>query len=222
LSRNYALLLLAALVAGPSHRTSQAGGARPHGFPVAVWVFAGYTLLTGKGMQATNVYLPLFAVRELHFSLVMGGIASGFSGLVGVTSRVLWGRRMALGARASSLLIVLGVGALLASAALLFAGRGGHALLLWCGVALYGASALGTNVVIMAGIMKVVPPGRVGAATGIVAMTMYAGFAAGPLLMGLVLENTGRFELGWIMVGAGYVLCVLLALYLRLHGDRTG
>ena len=136
----------------------------PAGFPVAVWVFAAYALLTGMGMQATNVYLPLFAVRELHFTLVLAGFASGFSGLVGVISRVLWGRRMALGTRASTLLILLGCGALLSAAALLRAGQSGNAVLLWCGVGLYGVSALGSNVVIMSGIMKVVPPatGRCG------------------------------------------------------------
>ena len=34
-------------------------------------------MLTGFGMQGTNVYLPLFAVEELGFSLVLGGMAWG-------------------------------------------------------------------------------------------------------------------------------------------------
>ncbi|GLB69200.1 MFS transporter [Arthrobacter mangrovi] len=192
------------------------------GFPLAVWLFAGYAFLSGLGMQATNVYLPLFTVRELGFSLLLGGIAAGVSGIVGVTSRILWGRQMAKGVRASTLLILLGVGAVLGAAALLSAGEFGAPALLWLGVALHGATILGTNVVIMAGVMKVVPAARVGAATGVISMGMYAGFATGPLLTGLLLELTGDFNTGWIFVGTGYALCVVLALFLRRHGNRSG
>ncbi|HEX2246928.1 MAG TPA: MFS transporter [Arthrobacter sp.] len=204
------------------------GGAAPppvdqaKGYPLAVWLFAGYALLTGLGMQATNVYLPLFTVRELDFSLLLGGMAAGVSGIVGVTSRIMWGREMAKGRRASTLLILLGLGALLGAAALLAAGELGNPLFLWLGVALHGATVLGTNVVVMAGVMKVVPAARVGSASGVVSMGMYGGFAAGPLLMGLLLEGSGTFSSGWILVGAGYLLCVLLALVLRRHGNRTG
>ncbi|TJY69275.1 MFS transporter [Arthrobacter sp. CAU 1506] len=191
-------------------------------FPLSVWLFAGYSLLAGLGMQATNVYLPLFTVRELGFSLVMGGVAAGVSGVVGVTSRVLWGRRMAKGVRASTLLILLGFGALAGSAAFLAAGTLDMPVLLWLGVILHGATVLGANVVVMAGVMRVVPAQRVGAASGIVSMGMYAGFAAGPLLMGLLLEATGNFHTGWLLVGAGYLLCSALGFALRAYGNRTG
>ncbi|MFT4471490.1 MFS transporter [Arthrobacter sulfonylureivorans] len=201
--------------------TPQSAGAQTR-FPLSVWLFAGYSLLAGLGMQATNVYLPLFTVRELGFSLVMGGVAAGVSGVVGVTSRVLWGRRMAKGVRASTLLILLGFGALAGSAAFLAAGTLDMPVLLWLGVILHGATVLGANVVVMAGVMRVVPAQRVGAASGIVSMGMYAGFAAGPLLMGLLLEATGNFHTGWLLVGAGYLLCSALGFALRAYGNRTG
>ncbi len=191
-------------------------------FPLSVWLFTGYSLLAGLGMQATNVYLPLFTVRELGFSLVMGGVAAGVSGVVGVTSRVLWGRRMAKGVRASTLLILLGFGALTGAAAFFAAGALDLPALLWLGVILHGATVLGANVVVMAGVMRVVPAQRVGAASGIVSMGMYAGFAAGPLLMGLLLEATGSFHTGWLLVGAGYLLCSALGFALRAYGNRTG
>ncbi len=208
--------------ATPGRAAAPPAKAATKGYPLAVWLFAGYALLTGLGMQATNVYLPLFTVRELDFSLLLGGVAAGVSGVVGVTSRILWGREMAKGRRASTLLILLGLGALLGAAALLGAGELGNPLLLWLGVALHGATVLGTNVVVMAGVMKVVPAARVGSASGVVSMGMYAGFAAGPLLMGLLLEASGTFRPGWILVGAGYLLCVLLAMVLRRHGNRHG
>jgi len=206
----------------PTAAAGEPAAGQAKGFPTAVWLFAGYALLSGLGMQATNVYLPLFTVRELGFSLLLGGIAAGVSGIVGVTSRIMWGRQMAKGVRASALLILLGAGALVGAAALLAAGEFGAPALLWFGVALHGATVLGTNVVVMAGVMKVVPAARVGAASGVVSMGMYAGFASGPLLMGLLLDNTGSFRAGWVLVGAGYLLCVLLALFLRRHGNRAG
>ncbi|MCG2623319.1 MFS transporter [Arthrobacter sp. I2-34] len=200
-----------------------ASGRRSEGrFPASIWLFAGYALLAGLGMQATNVYLPLFAVRELGFALVLGGVAAGVSGVVGVSSRILWGRRMATGVRASTLLALMGVGALVGAAALLGAGEFGSPALLWVGVVLHGATVLGANVVTMAGVMRVVPAARVGAATGIVSMGMYTGFAAGPLLMGLLLDRTGNFHSGWLLVGAGYLLCIVLALVLRSYGNRAG
>ena len=72
----------------------------------------------------------------------------------------------------------------------------------------------------MAGVMRVVPAARVGAATGVVSMGMYTGFAAGPLLMGLLLDRTGNFHAGWLVIGGGYLLCILLALALRSYGRR--
>ncbi|MFD1214551.1 MFS transporter [Arthrobacter sp. GCM10027362] len=191
-------------------------------FPASIWLFAGYALLAGLGMQATNVYLPLFAVRALDFPLVLAGVAAGVSGVVGVSSRILWGRRMATGVRASTLLALMGAGALGGAAALLGAGEFGNPVLLWIGVVLHGATVLGANVVTMAGVMRVVPPARVGAASGIVSMGMYTGFAGGPLLMGLLLDRSGTFHSGWLLVGAGYLLCIVLALALRGYGNRPG
>ena len=98
------LLGLGLLVVGrepPRPRTTAPRGRGGSlGFPV--WLFAGFAFCSGLGMQATNVYLPLFAVRELGFPLVLAGAAAGVSGVVGVSSRILWGRRMARGARPSS------------------------------------------------------------------------------------------------------------------------
>jgi MFS family permease len=81
---------------------------------------------------------------------------------------------------------------------------------------------LGANVVTMAGVMRVVPAARVGAATGIVSMGMYTGFAGGPLLMGVLLDRTGSFYSGWLLIGGGYLLCIVLALVLRSYGNRPG
>ena len=192
-------------------------------FPAAVWLLAAFALFSGAGMQATNVYLPLFAQRELGFSLLLAGATAAAAGVVGVASRVLWGRRMAEGVRASTLLLILAAGAICGAALLLAAGETGNPALLWAGVVFHGASVLGVNVVVMAGVLREVPKERVGAASGAVSLGMYAGFATGPLAMGLLLEYSGDFLDGWIFIGASYLVCVLVGLaYLRLGRRAAG
>ena len=202
----------------PRPRTTAPRG-RGGGLGFPVWLFAGFAFCSGLGMQATNVYLPLFAVRELGFPLVLAGAAAGVSGIVGVSSRILWGRRMARGARPSGLLAVLAVGAVAGISCLLAAGAWHAPALLWAGVALHGATVLGANVITNAAVLVVVPPERIGAASGVLSMGMYAGFALGPLLMGVLADATGAFDAGWLAVGAGYAVCLLLALWLRRYGS---
>ncbi|WP_258059806.1 MFS transporter [Arthrobacter sp. ZGTC212] len=201
-------------------RTGAASGPRDR-FPPTVWLLAGFALFSGAGMQATNVYLPMFAQRELDFSLLMAGAAAAVAGVVGVAARVLWGRRIAGGTAVASLLLILALGAIGGTALLLAAGQTGMPVLLWTGVALHGATVLGVNVVVMAGAMREVEPGRVGAASGVVSLGMYVGFASGPLAMGLLLQYSGGFLAGWLFVAAGYLVCVVLGLVLRWVTART-
>ncbi|GAB4099457.1 hypothetical protein GCM10028789_16210 [Sinomonas halotolerans] len=201
----------------PRPRTTASRSSRGR-LPFPVWLFAGFAFFSGLGMQATNVYLPLFAVRELDFPLVLAGAAAGVSGVVGVSSRIVWGRRMARGARPSGLLLVLALGAVAGVACLLAAGAWRTPALVWAGVALHGATVLGANVITNAAVLVVVPSERIGAASGVLAMGMYAGFALGPMLMGVLADATGAFDAGWLAVGAGYLVCAALALWLRRYG----
>ncbi|MDM7989087.1 MFS transporter [Arthrobacter sp. zg-Y877] len=190
-------------------------------FPAPVWLLAAFALFSGAGMQATNVYLPLFAQREIGFSLLMGGATAAAAGVVGVGSRVLWGRRMADGVRASTLLLILAAGAVCGAALLLAAGQTGAPALLWAGVVFHGASVLGVNVVVMAGVLREVPRERVGAASGAVSLGMYSGFALGPLAMGLLLQYSGGFLAGWLCTGAAYLACGVIGVIYRRLGTRT-
>lgn len=186
--------------------------------PGVVWYLAGISLLSGAGMQATNVYLPLFAVQSLDYGLVVGGVAAGVTGTVGVMSRLFWSRRLQGGARPTTLLVVIFVGAILSGASLLAANLGDVRGLLWVGAVLLGGSTLGVSVVVNATIVRVVVRERVGAATGVTAMGMYVGFAAGPLVMGAVRDVTGDFWWGWAIVVAVYTAGLVLSLALRWRG----
>src|SRR5699024_1234596 len=185
--------------------------------PTVVYFFAGIAMLSGMGMQATNVYLPLFAVQELDFSLFLGGAAAAASGIIGVVSRIAWSRRMQAGAEPSRLFMLISGGALLGVLAFLGAALWQQPALVWTGAALHGITVFGANVVINAGLLRVVPAHKIGAASGLNSMGMYTGFALGPLIMGLLQDMTHSFMAGWLFVGLSYLLCgvVTIVLYRR-------
>jgi MFS family permease len=197
--------------------TGKAGKVR---LPGRVWVYAAYSLLSGFGVQAINVYLPLFSQREVGFSLVLGGLTAAVAGAVGVASRVVWGQRIVGKVNSFTLLMALGLGAAAGAALLLAAGLTQSSILLWCGVLLHGAMGLAINVVVMAGMMREVPPGQVGAASGRVALGLYLGFAAGPLAVGILLTAFNGFTAGWCVVTGAYLACAVLAGLARRHGKR--
>lgn len=209
-------------------RGGRAGSARPGRaradrapLPATVWFFAAIAFLTGLGMQATNTYLPLFAVESLGLTLVLSGAAAAASGVVGVFSRIWWGRRMSAGHRPTTLLSGIVLGALAGVGVFLAADLARAPALLWAGAAVHGLTVLGANVVINAGLLDTVPAEHLGRATGVNAMGMYAGFACGPLVMGLLRDLTGDFRLGFAAVGAGYALALMVVLVLRRHADRA-
>src|SRR5699024_12607581 len=85
------------------------------------------------------------------------------------------------------------------------------------GAALRVVTVLGANVVINAGLLRVVPSHKMVAASGLNCVGMYSGFAVGPLIMGLLHDLTQTFATGWLFVGLSYLLCgiVTVVLYRR-------
>lgn len=205
-----------------ARRDPEPGPARPAKHPGMVWALALFGLINGIGVQATNVYIPLFAVREMGFSLVLGGATAALAGVIGVIARVTWARRMAKGASGPRLLLVLALIALGGAVLFLIADAAGWALLVWVAVAFHGISALGVSVVLMAALMRAIPASSMVSASGMVTAGMFFGFALGPLLMGIIVGSPGGFVLGWITVGITYLLCVVLAFVLiRVSARRA-
>nr|KHD98484.1 hypothetical protein GY22_04455 [Kocuria polaris] len=203
-------------------RSRAAGAAARPPMPGAVKAYAAAAALTGLGAQAANVYLPLYAHRELGLDVVAAGATVSVSALVGIASRVLWARvmdrpgtdgfvllaGMALGAAASAVLLIL--------APL----HPGLAWAVWPAAVLHGGAALAVSVVVMSAAMRAVPADRVGASTGVVTMGLYAGFCAGPLALGGLLQLTGSFAVGWGVVLVCYLACAALAVLVRSRAHR--
>ncbi len=204
----------------PSSRTARAAARPP--MPGVVRAYAAAAALTGLGAQAANVYLPLYAHRDLDLDVVAAGATVSVSALVGIASRVLWARvmdrphadgfvllaGMALGAAASAVLLIL--------APL----HPGLAWAVWPAAVLHGGAALAVSVVVMSGAMRAVPAERVGASTGVVTMGLYGGFCAGPLVLGGLLQLTGSFAVGWAVVLVCYLACAVLAVLVRSRASR--
>ncbi|MBD4542794.1 MFS transporter, partial [Xanthomonas citri pv. citri] len=53
-------------------------------------------------------------------------------------------------------------------------------------------------------------------------MGMYAGFALGPLVMGVLRDVTGDYRAGFAVVAVGYLLALGVVLLLRRHVGRRG
>lgn len=185
-----------------------------------IYTLTLFGFINGVGVQATNVYLALFAVRELHFSLVAGGLTAAVAGVVGVSARVGWGRMMARGVPAPKLLLLLASLATCGGVSFLLSEQLHSAVLLWVAVTLHGASALGVSVVLMAGLLRAVPANRLGSASGIVSAGQFAGFTVGPLAMGLLVGSAGGFTVGWSSVIGVYLCCTLLGIILVVRAAR--
>lgn len=189
--------------------------------PGMVWALAAFGLLNGIGVQATNVYMPLFSVRELGFSLVLGGVTAAVAGAIGVAARVGWARQMARGASGTHLLLLLALIATAGAAMFYGAGASGWVWMLWVAAALHGTSALGVSVVLMSALMRSIPSTSMASASGMVTAGMFTGFSLGPLGMGVLVSSPGGFQLGWAAVGLVYLLCVLLAVVLIRKSSRN-
>ncbi len=191
-------------VDGPSPRGRR--DRRP--LPAGVWWLAAYSVLIGAGLQATNVYVPLYAFEAVGLSAVLAGATTGVLGGVGVVSRMGWGRFAERVATAHRPLAVLAVGGMLAATLLNLA----HAVpvLVWVGVVVHALTALAANVVTMMAVVRNVELPELGRASGVLALGLYLGFGIGPVAFGAVTDWTGTYAVGWTALTVVYLVAVVL------------
>ncbi|MGW5382443.1 MFS transporter [Nocardia sp. NPDC003963] len=176
---------------------------------VSVPMLTVYTFFMGFGLQATNAYTPLFAHQRLGFGVRTAGLTAAVIGVVGLVSRIWWGRRSDRQELASSTFTVLALGAAAGVALVVSAVRlGGWAV--WAGAGVFGASALASNSVMMSALVRSVPRARLGAATALLVTGLYLGFATGPLTFGLALDRALSFELAWLIPLAAFAVAAVL------------
>ncbi|RKQ35060.1 MFS transporter [Kocuria tytonis] len=175
--------------------------------PAAVWLFTITSFLNAVGTQGVNVYASLFAVHAMGYTITVAGLLLGVMGVIGIVSRIGWGRVTGRLGRPAPLIQVMSLGGIAGLMLLVLAETTQQHWLMWLGVAFHAALPLAANVVINSGIVAVVPRERIGVASGLVATGMYLGFALGPVVVGQLVDLTGAFTAGWSGVAAAYVLC---------------
>lgn len=199
----------------PRGKSGPRGDAPRAPFSAGIALLTLIAFLTGFSVQAMNVYLPLFSVEQMGFTLREGGLVLTVCGVLGMISRVWWAHRVSAGARLSTLLILMCGGAVGGTFLLLWAQLGGPPGLVWAAAAVHGITGLGANVVINAGVLAGARPGQIGRASGLASMGMYAGFMAGPMVLGWFRDLTGDFLLPWAIAGVSLLFAFGAALWLR-------
>ena len=204
---------LATRPAAQIERTS--GRAKESTGPVSVTRLTAYTFFIGFGLQATNAHLPLFAHVDLGLGLRPAGLIAALVGLVGLLSRIWWGRRADTDSRQASTLLTLAVGAALGVVLVMTSALVGS-WLVWVGAAVFGAAALASNAVTMVVLIRTVPAASLGAATAFLATGMYLGFGSGPLAFGLTLDLGAGFGVAWLVPLTAFVAAALISLPHRI------
>ena len=182
--------------------------------PAAVWLFTVTSFLNAVGTQGVNVYASLFAVRAMGYTVTVAGVLLGVMGVIGIGSRIGWGRVSGRLGRPAPLIQLMSLGGIAGLVLLVLAETTQQHWLMWLGVAFHAALPLAANVVINSGIVAAVPRERIGVASGLVATGMYLGFALGPVVVGQLVDLTGAFTAGWSAVAGAYLLCFVAAVVL--------
>ncbi|MFE7223477.1 MFS transporter [Nocardioides sp. NPDC057577] len=207
--------VVSALATRPLARADRAPGRTEESGPISVVMLTAYTFFIGFGLQATNAHLPLFAHLELGLGLRPAGLIAALVGLVGLLSRIWWGRHADAGSRQASTLLVLAIGAAL-GVVLVMASTLVGSWLVWVGAAVFGAAALASNSVTMVVLISTVPVESLGTATAFLATGMYLGFGSGPLAFGLTLDLGAGFGVAWLVPLAAFVAAALISLPRRI------
>lgn len=191
---------------------------RPLGSAVR-WL-AVYAFLMGTGVAVMNVYLPLYVHDQLRLSVTTAGAVASVTGIVGVFSRVIWGKVTDRLADVTPALIAIAISSALASL-LLVAAQYWAPWLAWLSAFVFGAATLGWIVVGMIGVVSVIGVRDAGRASGVVLLGFYTGFVSSPILFGALVDWTGRYDLAWALVGATFALAALVGVLWRRTSPVT-
>ncbi len=173
-----------------------------------LWAFQ---LLLGAGVAAVNTYLPLFATQALAVTPRVAGTLTLVVGVTGTAARVVVTRLSAGSSRARGALGRLTAAAVVGALALATAPLGG-AWLAWLGALLVGGTAVAANAVAMLVVVEEYRPPATARASGVVSAGFFAGFALGPPLLGFVVDSTGSYATGWVVVAGMLAAATVTAL----------
>lgn len=200
---------------GPRARTGRSGLRRILAERnIVLAAVAGVTLPTGQFIMIT--YLILFLRERFGIPELQGAALLTAANLAGALSRVFWaGLSDRLGGRRKPLL--LGIVGLAALCALSLSWLPvGTPLWLKAGVVvLYGATALGWQGLHFSLLTELSPPGLEGRVVGLGLVFTSIGIATAPPIFGLVVERSGSYTTGWLLLAGVFALGLSLLALVR-------
>lgn len=160
-----------------------------------------FAVLMGMANGAVATYLVLFAVVELAFSPQRAGVAAALMGAVSVAARVAWAWSADRTGRPVMSLAALALVAVSGGVVAVTAAVSGATAALWPAAVLLGASATAWPGLLMLAAVDRVPLARAGQVSGRLTRSFYAGYVAGPIGFGLLVDHVaGGFRAGWVGV----------------------
>lgn len=161
-------------------------------------------VLISFAYAATQVSFTSFLVVHLTgtlgWSLIAAGFALSAGTIGGIAGRIAWG---AISDRTRAPRAVLGVIGLFGSACALLtaiAAPDWPAAALYVVAAVFGATAIGWNGVMLAEVARLAPPGEVGQVTGTAGVVTFGGVVAGPPLFAVLSAGFGSTRAGFVAV----------------------
>jgi predicted MFS family arabinose efflux permease len=175
---------------------------------VAVLWLTWASLVASAGIGAVIAFVPLYAHERLGLAESAAGAVAALIGLFGVAGRIMWG---AAAHRLPDPVSGLGfvAAAALGATALIWAASGTPGLI-WLAAVAVGFSMPAWHVVAWLALLERRGRSGVGRATGVVHLGTSFGFAAGPPLMGALVDGLGSYDWGWAMVVGMFAVTVIL------------
>jgi predicted MFS family arabinose efflux permease len=135
----------------------------------------------------------------------------GVSGVVGVIARVAWAVLSERSGQPSTWMAVLsggGVACLMALSAAQWLGP----VWIWIGAVGMGLTAGAWNVVAQLTVIRENGTEEAARATGLLQSSFLLGLGAGAPTFGLLIERTGSFQLGWLLMAAAALMATAVAI----------
>ena len=161
-----------------------------------------------SGVQlCLSAYLVTYLHTELHYSLIVAGIALSVAQVGGVLGRIVWGYIADRYLGAAHTLVALSV--MMAIGSIVTGMLGEHAPLAWvlALVMVLGAAAAGWNGVYLAAVARLAPAGMAGTATGGALSVTFFGVLLVPATFGLVSDAAGSLGAGYMLLALPILLC---------------
>ena len=158
------------------------------------------SLVYAAAQVCLTTFLVVHLTSVLGWSLVAAGLGLSVGTAGGVAGRIVWG---ALSDRTQQPRAVLGVIGVIAGACSVITALSTPAwpaFVIYATVAVFGATAIGWNGVMLAEVARLAPPGQAGATTGATGFVTFGGVMAGPPLFAALSTATGGTRAGYVAI----------------------